>query len=39
MNTMGSIHGSAAWKLMLGIILVVFFGVGVAHVINPDYFI
>jgi hypothetical protein len=35
-----TLHGESVWKLTIGTLaLVFFFGVGVAHVIAPDYFI
>ena len=35
-----NLHGNNPWKLALGLIVLLFFlGMGVAHVINPDYFL
>ena len=35
-----NLHGDNPWKLALGfIVLLVFLGMGVAHVIYPDYFL
>ncbi len=33
-------HGESTWKLLLGVVVLLFFLViGVAHIANPDYFL
>ena len=33
-------HGDSAWKLCLGVVvLIVFMGLGIGHMLFPDYFI
>lgn len=35
-----NLHGDNAWKLSVGVIVLLFFlGVGVGHIIYPDYFL
>lgn len=40
MEGMAFLHENSAWKLMLLVVVLIFFAcVGIAHVINPDWFI
>ena len=32
-------HGESVWKLCLGVLaLLVFMGIGIGHIVHPDYF-
>ncbi len=35
-----TVHGESIWKLGLGVVVLLFFvGLGIGHILNPDYFI